>query len=1044
FASRCYFCHSAKATQVQGGLRLDTPAAIRQGGNSGPVIQPGEPEKSLLLRAVRYQDKELKMPPGKALPAETVADIESWIRGGAALPAEAATAAPVSSGRTFWAFERPKESPVPTIRMADWPANEIDHFILAKLEQKGLRPSPPADKRTLIRRVTYDLTGLPATQAEIEAFAADRSPAAYARLVDRLLASPRYGERWARYWLDVARYSDARNVGERFPWSYTYRDWVIRAFNEDLPYDRFVELQLAADVLPGKRDVRDLAALGFLSLGRDFPKTFPETVDDRIDVVTRGFLGLTVACARCHDHKYDPIPTKDYYSLYSIFSNIREPRELPLVAASTAARPELDRVWQPRLQHIREVDAEYRRKRCAEMVSFFKTQIADYLVATRDSRNLSNTEIEELVKDRQLNLHMLSRWRSYLAESRARKEPVFQIWHALADLPDAEFATKAGPVLKGQTGVNPRVAAEFHQHPPASLREAANLYAAVLLKYDRPETLASAEEEPLRLALRSPQAPVNVPVEEFELIYTEGDGNNTRGFERRYEAMRASYAYAGASPRAMVLEDVPSPQPVHVFIRGNPNNPGVETPPHFLSCLAGPEPAVFRKGSGRLELAQAVASPANPLTARVMVNRVWMHHFGVGLVRTPSDFGVRGDAPTHPELLDYLAVRFMQSGWSIKSLHRLILLSATYRQSSQDNPESRQIDPENQLLWRMNRQRLDIEALRDSLLAVSGRLDLTAGGPPYSLTGLPTVPRRTVYGFIERGRVPGFLSNFDFASPDQHAPLRYNTTVPQQALFLLNSPFVAEQARHLAHRPEVERLSDAQQRIGEMYRIVFGRAPSSHEVELGKRFLASAASSQPAAAPQAAWQYGYGEFDAATGRVKSFAPFRYFVDDSWQGASMLPARGSGSAALRPNGGTPGDDAHHAVIRRWVSPVSGKVSIEGMLRHNQDALGTGDGVRARIVSSRLGELATWVVAGSTAETKLGGIAVEKGDTLDFLVDGRSDVENDAFVWAPALRLQGSETRWSATADFRGPADEPLSPWERYAEVLLQTNEFAFVD
>ena len=837
--------------------------------------------------------------------------------------------------------------------------------------------------------------------------------------MDRLLASPHYGERWARYWLDVARYSDARNIGERFAWSYTYRDWVIRALNEDLPYDRFVLLQLAADRLPGNPDSRHLAALGFLSLGREFPKAFPETVDDRIDVVARGFLGLTVACARCHDHKYDPIPTKDYYSLYSIFSNIREPRELPLLASATP-RAALDDVWQPRLRRIREVDTEYRAKRCAEMVSFFKTQIADYLLAVRDSRKLSNTEMEDLVKDRQLNLHMLTRWRRYLADSQAAKEPVFQLWNALADLPDAQFAAKAGQVVEAQAGANPRLAEAFRSQPPASLRDAANLYATVLLKYDRPAALPSPEEEALRLALRSPQAPVNVPVGEFELIYTEGDGNNTRGFERRYDAMRASYAYAGAAPRAMVLEDAPSPKPVHVFIRGNPNNPGVEAPPHFLSCLTGPEPAIFHQGSGRLELAQAIASRDNPLTARVIVNRVWMHHFGVGLVRTPSDFGVRGDPPTHAELLDYLAVRFMQSGWSIKKLHRLILLSATYQQASEDNPESRRLDPENELLWRMNRQRLDIEALRDSLLAVSGRLDLTAGGPPYALTGLPAVPRRTVYGFIERGRVPGFLSNFDFASPDQHAPLRYNTTVPQQALFLLNSPFIAEQARHLAHRPEVERATEPAQRTQVLYRLVFGRIPTPHEAEIGRRFLASAAASQPETAHPSPWQYGVGEFDAAAGRVKSFTPFRYFVDDSWQGASMLPGSESGSAALRPNGGMPGDDLRHAVVRRWVSPVAGKITIDGSLKHNQDALGTGDGVRARIVSSRLGELATWIASGTSAETKLGGIAVEKGDTIDFIVDGRADTENDAFTWAPSIHLAGSETRWSASTDFRGPS------------------------
>ncbi|HXB74455.1 MAG TPA: DUF1549 and DUF1553 domain-containing protein [Candidatus Acidoferrales bacterium] len=969
-----------------------------------------------------------------------MADFETWIRGGAPMPADAAPRASVS--RRFWSLLPPQDVPIPRVQRANQPRNAIDHFILAKLEEKGLALSPQADKRTLIRRITYDLTGLPPTVAEIEAFLADQSPDAYANVVDRLLASPRYGERWGRYWLDVARYSDARNVGERFPFSYTYRDWVIRALNEDMPYDRFITLQLAADLLPHTKERRDLAALGYLSLGREFPKSFAETVDDRIDVVARGMLGLTVACARCHDHKYDPIPTKDYYSWYSILSNIREPAELPLLNAS-AHRTALDDLWEPRLQRIRKIDLEYRQKRCAVMITFFKTQIADYLLAARDSHQLGNTEIEELVRDRQLNLHLLRRWRQRLADSQTRAEPVFQLWHILAAIPNAGFAAKAKPAIEAQTGGNAQVTEAFRKSPPASIRDAASLYASVLLRHDRAESFANSDEEALRLALRGPNAAVNVPLSEFELIYTEGDGNNTRDFQARYDTTRTLYAYLGAAPRAMALEDVPSPVIAHVFVRGNANNPGAETPPHFLSCLSAGNPAPFHEGSGRLELAHAIASKDNPLTARVIVNRVWLHHFGAGIVRSPSDFGLRGDPPSHPELLDYLAIRFMESGWSLKKLHRVILLSATYQQSSQDDPEARRQDSENQLLWRMNRQRLDIEALRDSLLAVSGQLDLSAGGPPFSLTAMPAVPRRTVYGYIERGRVPVFLSSFDFASPDQHVPIRYSTTVPQQALFLLNSTFVAEQARRLAQRSETDANGDPAKRIQMLYRSVFGRTATPHEVELGERFVAAPSHEEPPAAPASAWQYGFGEFGASAGRMKSFTPFNYF-DESWQGAPTLPDPISGSARLRAAGGQPGEDPQHAVIRRWVSPVTGKIDIEGSLSHDQTDLPTGDGVRARIVSSRHGELASWIVNGSGAEAALTGITVEKGDAIDFVVDGRADTENDAFTWAPKIRLEGAEKEWNASADFRGPTAKPLSVWERYAQVLLETNEFAFVD
>jgi hypothetical protein len=779
----------------------------------------------------------------------------------------------------------------------------------------------------------------------VEQFANDTSPQAYDRLIDRLLASPRYGERWGRHWLDVARYADSVNdsvnAGQRYAWSYTYRDWVINAFNEDLPYDKFLLYQLAADRIPGTPP-RHLAALGFLSLGREFPNSYPETVDDRIDAVTRGMLGLTVSCARCHDHKYDPIPTKDYYSLYSVLTNIRQPKELPLLSKEARPSPK-EAQYKERLARIDRVRQEYRARRHGEMVAFFKSQTAEYERAVKDAKGLSNPEIEELVRTRQLNLHVLKRW------------------------------------LSGEP------------------------------------------------------SPADVPLEEFEKIYTEGDSNNTRSIRVRYNTMLAQSAYDGASARAMALEDLASPQPVHVFVRGNPNNPGSAAPPHFLSCLGGSDDKVFRDGSGRADLARAIIDRANPLTARVMVNRAWMHHFGAGLVRTPSDFGFRGEAPTHPELLDYLAVKFVESGWSLKKLHRLIMTSAAYRQASTNNEAARKLDPENQLLWRMNRRRLEIESVRDSALAAAGRLDLTAGGIPFPLTAQPSVPRRSVYGFIERGRVPALLNAFDFASPDHHAPMRFVTTVPQQALFFLNSPFIAEQARHIAARSEVERASTPSDKIRHLYRSIFSRSPEKWELDAGLKFVEG--ESEPAAesATGSPWQYGIGE---------PFMPFTIFIPDQWQGGATLPAGRFGKAILRAGGGEPGEDLNQAVVRRWVSPVSGKLNIEGTLRHGQPAVPYGDGVRGRIVSSRLGELASWSVNGSSAETRLNGIAVEKGDTLDFVVDARRDPENDAFSWAPAIK-SGDQT-WNASSDFTGPKPQPLNVWARYAQVLLQTNEFAFVD
>ena len=1011
--SRCASCHGSSVAAPPAGLTLDTTRGIQR------VIQPGDPDNSLLIRAIRYTDKQLKMPPGKPLPPEVVADFELWIRNGAALPADSPAGA--RKQPALWSLKRPQFS----AKNAD-----IDAFIAEKLEAKGLKLSPEADKRTLIRRLTFDLIGLPPTAEEVSQFIADRSPQAYERIVDRLLASPHYGERWARHWLDVARYADSVNdsvnAGQRYPWSYTYRDWVIRSLNEDLPYDKFLLYQLAADQAPSV-DPRHLAALGYLSLGREFPNSYPETVDDRIDAVARGMLGMTVACARCHDHKFDPIPSADYYSLYSILSNIRQPKELPLLSKPAPLTPRQE-VYSERLKHIQDIDREYRVRRNAEQVAFFKTQIADYLLAAHDAEGRSNPAIEELVRDRQLNLHILSRWRKYLAESKASGEPVFKLWHSAASIPSQDFIARWPSLLAAENG-SALVGAELKS--VASLKDLAAAYAAALLKHDRAAPFTDPDAERLRAVVRGPQSPVDVPVEEFNLIFTEGDSNNTRAIHVRYNAMLVQAAYDGAAPRAMAIEDVPDAKPVHVFLRGNPNNPGALAPPHFLSCLGGSEEKPFHEGSARLELARSIIDPANPLTARVMVNRVWMHHFGTGLVRTPSDFGTRGEPPTHPELLDSLAIRFVESGWSLKALHRMIVMSAAYRQSSADNEAGRKADPENQLLWHMNRQRLEIEALRDSMLAAAGRLDLTLGGLPFSLTAEPSIPRRSVYGFIERGRVPGLLSAFDFASPDQHTPMRFTTTVPQQALFFLNSPFVAEQSSAIAARLDV---SDPSARIRQLYVWILGREPETRELNAGLKFVAQAGEKPLATVTHSAWQYGIGD--------GSFTPFPFFADERWQGGSMLPAARFGKAVLRAAGGEPGEQPDQAVVLRWVSPVAAAITIEGTLRHNQGPVPYGDGVRGRVVSSRHGELASWSVNGMTAETKLGGIRVEKGDTIDFIVDGRRDPENDAFTWAPIIK-SGDRT-WNAKDDFAGPPPRQLGIWERYAQVLLETNEFAFVD
>lgn len=949
FAKNCYACHASNTPTAQGGLKLDSPGGILKGGNSGPLIDKEKPENSILLRAISHEDKDLKMPPGKALPGEAIADIEDWVFAGAPLPKEEPKQAMAKQAMA-------KQPKLWSLQALAAPPGDIDSFIRAKLAEKNLTPAPPASKRTLLRRLSFDLTGLPPAKAELDAFEADNSPRAYEKAVDRLLASPHFGERWARHWLDVARYADsandAVNNSQKYPWSYTYRDWVIRSLNEDLPYDKFVLYQLAADRIP-KLPSKHLAALGFLTLGREFPKNVPETIDDRIDAVTRGFLGFTVACARCHDHKYDPIPTRDYYSLYSIFVNTKLPDEFPPLAPIKAMSAK-DKAYHERLARAREAQKEYQIRRHKELLAFFTSQAEAYKKAAADAEKLNALEVEEMTKDRQLNSYMLARWRQH------RKDPVA--------MPD----------------------------------------------------------------------PLAAPLSDFALMYTEGDSNNSRELRNRYNFALVQYAYDGAAPRGMALEDLPQPKPVSVFLRGNPSNPGAPAPPRFLTALAGEDSPVFREGSGRLELARAIVDPKNPLTPRVIVNRIWAHYFGQGLVRTPSDFGFRGDAPTHPELLDRLAIDFMAGGWSLKTLHKRIVMSETYRQSSDSSAAAEAIDPENHLLWRMPRKRLEIEALRDSMLAASGQLKRDLGGLPFPLDARPSVPRRTVYAFVERGKLPAALSAFDFASPDQHAPMRFVTTVPQQALFFLNSPFVAEQATYLAKRVQAQQPRAA---VQAMYEYVFGRLPSEAELAAGLRFTSESSATQDTPAPSV-WRYGFGEYDDAKQGVIAFTEFPVFTNESWQGAAILPTTKSGIARLTARGGEPVGNPTQAVIRRWVSPAAGTVQIEGSLRHNQSAVVYGDGVRGRIVSSRRGVLGEFLVNGKAVDTKASIENVEPGDTIDFLVDNLSDPERDGFQWSPVMKMGAKQ--WSAKEEFRGPPPMKLDVWARYAQVLLQSNEFAFVD
>jgi hypothetical protein len=780
---------------------------------------------------------------------------------GSDLAAVHAAVRPPDNAREHWAFQPVRPVTIPDTGNTGSAQNPIDRFVLARLETAGIHPAPPADPRTLIRRLSLDLTGLPPEPAEVDRFitetARDRTGAT-GRLIDRLLNSPRYGERWGRHWLDVARYSDTKGYvygreEPRFVHAPAYRDWVIKALNTDLPYDRFLLLQLAADQLVAA-DSTDLAALGFITGGRRFLGVTHDIIDDRIDVITRGTLGLTVACARCHDHKYDPIPTADYYSLYGVLRGnddqlvtFNEPQDSELAA-------------------LRKKFSDQMRLRRSEANARLRQRTGEYLAAQLNPKDYPEEGFDQILTAADIIPMAVRRWRDHLKVAATPDHPIFGPWRILIldlkDVPDPEWpdaAAKAWATAQRHApNWNPLVAQAFRQ-PPTSRSQVAQCYGALFTQVDTdwkalneaahtaknppPTQLPDPTSEALRRFLHDPASPTTVPdtgLVNTEYLYptqvTEELWQLQGAVDRRLIAL-------GAQAALMLAERPPEPQPV-VFRRGSPSQLGPEVPRRFIEVLSGPDRRPFAQGNGRLELARAIASPDNPLTARVMVNRVWQHHFGAGLVKTPSDWGLRAEAPSHPELLDWLALRFVESGWSLKALHRIIVSSEAYQRASagqdpwpdDERARLRRIDPDNRLLASFPLRRLDFEQLRDAHLAVTGELESRIGGSPSGLLD-PSNQRRSVYGLVDRQFLPGVLRTFDFANPDLHVAVRHETTVPQQGLFFLNGPFAANRARMLARA--ISGLSP-EDRIRHLHRRLFQRAARPDEIAAGLQFVAEA------------------------------------------------------------------------------------------------------------------------------------------------------------------------------------------------------------
>jgi hypothetical protein len=1028
-SERCYECHSAAKSRPKGGLRLDTRAGWTRGGDSGPALVPGDTEASRLVRAVRYTDAELEMPPDGKLPASAIAVLEEWVRRGAPAPrtepdprteTEPGSAVPAQASE-HWSFRPMTEPEPPAVRDAAWPRNEIDRFVLARLEAEGLAPAPEADRRTLLRRATYDLLGLPPTRAELERFEHDPAPDAWEREIERLLASPHYGERWGRMWLDLARYADSNGLDENLALAnaWRYRDWVVRAFNADLSYDRFVTLQLAGDLLPepvpgegAAAALRDqLTATGFLVLGpkmlaeQDKVKLELDVVDEQLDVAGQAFLGLTLGCARCHDHKFDPITQRDYTALAGIFKSTSTMANLDFVSrwreVELAPRAEVE----ARAAQLAEVESAKRhgeelfQAALAAERGRWHADLARYLLAANDAaRSSLLLEAEEfsrgnLIVDREtygsaaepivrsdgsglqfveydltfaaparLRLELryaaeesralrvlldgtpvvesalaettggwkseAQRWTSVaLLDARAgrnvlrleragafphldvlqlvpaatlddaswlaasawgeglvpelvrgwvgrleraarREDPVFGLWARFAALPEAEFEL-AAVRLRSELRTDHAFAANalvrtlLDGLPPASLRELALRYQTLFAAVDQawlarraaaagkePDRLDDATQEELRLVLYGAAGPFALARTSVEALFAEETraalaAERARLAELEKNVIPAFDLALGVRDAERVVE-----LPIHV--RGSHLSLGPEPIPRgFPAALTAvlPGPSIPAEASGRLELARWLTEPAHPLTARVAVNRVWQGHFGQGLVRSPSNLGRRGLPPTHPELLDWLARTFVREGWSLKALHRRILASATYRMSSVPAPEALARDPENLLLTRAPRRRLEAEAVRDSLLACTGTLERTLGGTLLATKdgdyvtndqsgdqGRYESRRRSLYLPIVRNSLYDLFAAFDYRDPSLPIEQRSSTTAPAQALWLMNSPLVLDASRRLADELATT-ASEPSARVGALYERVLGRPPGERERALALAFV---------------------------------------------------------------------------------------------------------------------------------------------------------------------------------------------------------------
>ena len=905
-----------------------------------------------------------------------------------------------------WAYLPPVDAPI----SEDAAVHPIDAILASAWKKAGLAPTKLAPPRQWIERAAYTLTGLPPSESQIRRIETAPDETTWKSLIDELLASPAYGERWARHWMDVARYADTRGYNfdqdNRYPFAYTYRDWLIRSLNEDIPYGKFIKLQLAADLMTDRPDHPDLAALGFLTVG---PRAGGlETIDDRVDVVTRGFLSSTVSCARCHDHKFDPITTQDYYSLYSIFENTDEPEIKPVIGKP--ADESAYKAYTEELAKLNEADRAARQL----IVDQLRTpeSFAVYLdlawLAKKGEWDVGKATGDAFKRGRYRPTAVI-RWRDFLNE--------------------VAWGDKAAPRLAGW--VKEMDAAD----------EAGRLALSLALAK---EWSSSPDGSELKNLAGHNNCPLSYDIQRISDIMDQEDRNKSR--ERAGAVNRLQAEHPGSPPMAMSLKDKGNWPPAQIFVRGNPDNRGEKFDRHWLSFLGGGK---FEDGkSPRLSLAEKIADPANPLTARVMVNRVWAWHFGNSLA-DPGDFGVQQlDPPLRP-LLDMLAIRFNQQGGSLKDLHRLILTSKAFRLAADGAAANQSIDEANNYFWKWNRRRVDFESMRDRLLATAGSLDTgTVGGRSLSLENDSADRRRSVYAFVDRYALANTFVAFDLPHPDHHSPKRIETTVPQQALYFLNGPLVLRQAAKLAADPALHGLPNDQARLGWLYQRIYQREPSATESREALAWLGQVDPADYQPRLTGVWEIRHAP---DTGGLPGAAlPFPVFSDNLWKTGPDLataPVRWLSAGA---DGGSVG--AGHDLILRWRALGAGQVRMVGKIERTQKE---GVPLAWNFSNSKSTEFNNHILP-PEGNAKIEGewLTVAAGDTVDLILRAPEGDTCGGVAWK--LWIMGRESPADKpvevgnlrdqfpTTDSPPPAISTGDPWADLIQMLWASNEFHFID